>query len=238
MSSHRQLPTNPSLPIKVSQSPKGRRPTPQTSQPAAPMPSDNTLPNRSMCVPPLSLIKTLPTLLVHRIPQHRHPPHALHQKISPSPTTTPPESAHTPPPSTGHKPQPAVQDSKSAAPLRSRTAHSPTPSNPTPNPMPARKYDDLSKPDLIRLLEARARRDATRFGLVWEANEIERDNALNADFVALDLDPSLSCPSSPSPSTLGEGRGEGHFNGLEKPHHRRRQLRRSPLPPHDLRRPC
>jgi hypothetical protein len=35
------------------------------------------------------------------------------------------------------------------------------------------KYDDLSKPELIRLLEARDRRDATRFGLVWEANEIE-----------------------------------------------------------------
>ena len=35
------------------------------------------------------------------------------------------------------------------------------------------KYDDLSKPELIRLLEARDRRDATRFGLVREANEIE-----------------------------------------------------------------
>jgi adenine-specific DNA-methyltransferase len=38
-------------------------------------------------------------------------------------------------------------------------------------------------------LEARDRRDATRFGLVWEANEIERDKALNNDFVALDLVP-------------------------------------------------
>jgi hypothetical protein len=34
-----------------------------------------------------------------------------------------------------------------------------------------KKYDDLSKQELIRLLEARDRRDATRFGLVWEANE-------------------------------------------------------------------
>ena len=40
----------------------------------------------------------------------------------------------------------------------------------------AGKYDDLSREELIRLLEARERR--TRFGLVWEANEIERDEAL------------------------------------------------------------
>ncbi len=59
--------------------------------------------------------------------------------------------------------------------------------------MATRKYDDLSKSVLIGLLEARDRRDATRFGLVWEANEIERDQALNQDFVALDLDQSLSC---------------------------------------------
>src|ERR1035441_6426619 len=44
------------------------------------------------------------------------------------------------------------------------------------------KYNDLSREELIRLLEARDRRDATRFGLVWEANEIERDKALNSNF--------------------------------------------------------
>ena len=60
--------------------------------------------------------------------------------------------------------------------------------------MAQKKYDDLSKEELVRLLETRDRRDATRFGLVWEANEIERDKALNQDFVALDLDPELSCP--------------------------------------------
>lgn len=49
------------------------------------------------------------------------------------------------------------------------------------------KYDHLSKDELARLLEARDRRDATRFGLVWEANEIDRDKAINSDFVALDL---------------------------------------------------
>lgn len=49
------------------------------------------------------------------------------------------------------------------------------------------RYDHLNREELLRLLEARDQRDATRFGLVWEANEIERDKALNNDFVALDL---------------------------------------------------
>jgi len=49
--------------------------------------------------------------------------------------------------------------------------------------MPSR-YDRLTHDEFVRLLEARDRRDATRFGLVWEANEIERDRAVNADFVA------------------------------------------------------
>jgi len=61
--------------------------------------------------------------------------------------------------------------------------------------MPSR-YDHLTHDELVRLLEARDRRDATRFGLVWEANEIGRDRAVNADFVALDLDPALSTPTT------------------------------------------
>ncbi len=61
--------------------------------------------------------------------------------------------------------------------------------------MPSR-YDHLTHDELTRLLEARDRRDATRFGLVWEANEIERDQAINADFVALDLDAELSTPAA------------------------------------------
>jgi adenine-specific DNA-methyltransferase len=60
--------------------------------------------------------------------------------------------------------------------------------------MPSR-YEHLSHDELVRLLDARDRRDATRFGLVWEANEIERDRAVNGDFVALDLDPALSTPA-------------------------------------------
>ena len=71
--------------------------------------------------------------------------------------------------------------------------------------MASKQYDDLSKDELIRLLQARDQRDATRFGLVWEANEIERDKALNKDFVALDLDPSLSCGNAPWRNLIIEG---------------------------------
>src|SRR5438874_13439961 len=69
----------------------------------------------------------------------------------------------------------------------------------------AGKYDHLSKDELARLLESRDRRDATRFGLVWEANEIDRDKALNADFVALDLDAGLSCGNAPWKNLIIEG---------------------------------
>ncbi len=67
------------------------------------------------------------------------------------------------------------------------------------------KYDDLSNEELVALLHARDKRDATRFGLVWEANEIERDRALNDDFVALDLNPTLSCGSAPWQNLIIEG---------------------------------
>lgn len=47
------------------------------------------------------------------------------------------------------------------------------------------KHDHFTRDELARLLEARDRRDATRFGLVWEANEIEgrktEDSVLLAD---------------------------------------------------------
>ncbi len=65
------------------------------------------------------------------------------------------------------------------------------------------KYADLSKEELIQLLEAREQR--ARFGLVWEANEIERDKALNTDFVALDLQPELSCGEAPWRNLIIEG---------------------------------
>jgi adenine-specific DNA-methyltransferase len=67
------------------------------------------------------------------------------------------------------------------------------------------KYDHLTHDELVSLLNARDRRDATRFGLVWEANEIERDKAVNADFVALDLQPEHSVGAAPWSNLVIEG---------------------------------
>ena len=67
------------------------------------------------------------------------------------------------------------------------------------------RYDHLTKDELVRLLAARDRRDATRFGLVWEANEIERDAAVNSDFVALDLVPEHSAGAAPWRNLIVEG---------------------------------
>jgi len=67
------------------------------------------------------------------------------------------------------------------------------------------RYEHLNQEELRRLLEARDQRDATRFGLVWEANEIERDKALNNDFVALDLVRESCVGSAPWRNLLIEG---------------------------------
>lgn len=64
-------------------------------------------------------------------------------------------------------------------------------------------YDDLDRETLIRLLQ---RRDAERqLGLVWERDEIEADQALNEDYVALDLDPTLSHGAAPWENLIIEG---------------------------------
>ncbi len=67
------------------------------------------------------------------------------------------------------------------------------------------RYDHLNREEMLRLLEARDQRDATRFGLVWEANEIERDKALNNDFVALDLVREQCVGSAPWRNLIIEG---------------------------------
>jgi len=67
------------------------------------------------------------------------------------------------------------------------------------------KYKDLSKDELVRVLEARDRREVTRLGLIWEASEIERDKALNVDFVALDLLPELSVGAASWRNLIIEG---------------------------------
>jgi adenine-specific DNA-methyltransferase len=66
------------------------------------------------------------------------------------------------------------------------------------------KYDALTKEELVRLLEARDRREATRFGLVWEAGA-EPEAGLNADYVALDLVPELCHGPGPWENLVIEG---------------------------------
>jgi len=86
----------------------------------------------------------------------------------------------------------------------------PVPSSFPDRAMPSR-YNDLTHDELVRLLEARDRRDSTRFGLIWEANEIDRDKAVNSDFVALDLIPRTKCGDG----TLAESYHRGdNFDAL------------------------
>ena len=80
------------------------------------------------------------------------------------------------------------------------------------------KYDHLTHDELVSLLNARDRRDATRFGLVWEANEIERDKAVNADFVALDLQPEHSVGDAPWRNLVIEGDNFDALRYLRMPH--------------------
>ena len=67
------------------------------------------------------------------------------------------------------------------------------------------RYGELSRNELVALLEQRDRRDATRFGLVWEARAADRDAALNDDFIALDLDAERSCGAAPWRNLIVEG---------------------------------
>lgn len=67
----------------------------------------------------------------------------------------------------------------------------------------ADNYDYYSREELLRLLRERDRKP--KFGLVWERDEIEHDKSLNDDFVALDLDPALSCGDAPFENLIIEG---------------------------------
>lgn len=65
------------------------------------------------------------------------------------------------------------------------------------------RYDHLDRAALIRLLE---RRDAERqLGLVWEREEIDAEQAVNDDFVALELDAALSHGPAPWDNLIIEG---------------------------------
>lgn len=92
----------------------------------------------------------------------------------------------------------------------------------SPPSMP--RYDHLTHDELVRLLEARDR-DSARFGLVWEANEIDRDKALNADFVALDLQPEHSVGAAPWRNLVVEGDNFDALRALRITQVTRRRLR-------------
>ena len=49
------------------------------------------------------------------------------------------------------------------------------------------QYDHLTKDELIRLLETRDSRDASRFGLVWETNEIEIKANSDSRFLVMEI---------------------------------------------------
>lgn len=71
--------------------------------------------------------------------------------------------------------------------------------------MSRQNYRDLTQEQLVSLLEARDRRAATRYGLVWETDGVEAEQALNGDYVALDLVPELCCGPPPWRNLVIEG---------------------------------
>ncbi|MCC8691701.1 site-specific DNA-methyltransferase [Xanthomonas campestris] len=78
------------------------------------------------------------------------------------------------------------------------------------------KYDHLDRQTLIGLLQ---RRDAERqLGLVWERDEIEADQALNGDFVALSLDAGLSHGEAPWDNLIIEGDNYDALRALRMTH--------------------
>lgn len=60
----------------------------------------------------------------------------------------------------------------------------------------AGRYQGLTREQLIQLLEKRDR--SKKLGLVWERDEIEADRALEAEFIAAELDVDKSDPASSS----------------------------------------
>ena len=65
------------------------------------------------------------------------------------------------------------------------------------------KYDDLPREQLIELLKKRDR--TKKLGLVWERDEIEADNAVDANFVAATIIPDLSDKPAPWRNMVIEG---------------------------------
>jgi len=66
-----------------------------------------------------------------------------------------------------------------------------------------KNYNHLTHEQLIALLQRREREAA--YGLTWERDKIDPDKAMNDDFVALDLDRSLSHGDAPWRNLIIEG---------------------------------
>ena len=64
------------------------------------------------------------------------------------------------------------------------------------------KYDDLSKAQLIELLEKRDR--TKKLGLVWERDELAADQAIDENFIACEIVPELS--DKPAPGRIWSSR--------------------------------
>lgn len=80
-------------------------------------------------------------------------------------------------------------------------------------------YDSLSHGQLVNLLR---KRDAEKkLGLVWERNEIERDAAIDANFIACTLDPELSDGAAPWRNLVIEGDNYDALRWLRMTHARR-----------------
>ncbi|MDZ3822311.1 MAG: site-specific DNA-methyltransferase [Pseudoxanthomonas sp.] len=83
------------------------------------------------------------------------------------------------------------------------------------------RYDHLDRDALVRILE---RRDSERqLGLVWErpeaeGGELEADASVNADFVALELDPALSHGDAPWRDLIIEGDNHDALRYLRMTH--------------------
>ncbi|MER9444652.1 site-specific DNA-methyltransferase [Mesorhizobium sp. M0340] len=67
----------------------------------------------------------------------------------------------------------------------------------------AGKYDELSREQLVRILEKRDRE--RKFGLVWERDEIEADQAIDENFVVATLDLALCERPAPWENLVIEG---------------------------------
>ncbi|MBY5841085.1 site-specific DNA-methyltransferase [Rhizobium leguminosarum] len=65
------------------------------------------------------------------------------------------------------------------------------------------KYDDLTKSQLIELLEKRDR--TKKLGLVWERDELEADAAVDENFIACEIIPELSDKPAPWKNLVIEG---------------------------------